>query len=43
MYNITMHNENIQQHLAVAAEFLSILFIIAVTYSMLWVGYAFGF
>jgi hypothetical protein len=38
-----MNNENIAAHLAVAAEFLSILFFIAFTYSMLWVGYAFGF
>ena len=38
-----MQNEKIQHHLAVASEILNAIFIFAFVYSLLWVGFAFGF
>ena len=38
-----MHNENIQAQLAVVKDFLTVVFIFALGYATLWVGFAFGF
>ena len=42
-YNIAMHNNKIQAQLAVVKDFLTVVFLFAFVYSLMWVGFAFGF
>lgn len=38
-----MHNEKIQKQLGMLSDVLNVLFIVAVGYSLLFLGHAFGF
>jgi len=40
---MSMQNEKIQMQLAVVKDFLTVVFMFAFIYSLLWVGFAFGF